>query len=335
MSQSEFDIIRRYFADSGLGFAREGVVAGIGDDASLLTVPPDSQLALSLDVLNEGVHFPVGADAEAIGNRALAVNLSDLAAMAATPLCFTLGLSLPQADANWLAGFSRGLLALAQQFNCPLVGGDLVRGPLAISIQVQGLVSPTRVLRRQGARVGDQVYVSGTLGDAAIALVAMGLPSALGPQFVCVEGMPQQSQHRHFLQAYFQPQPRIGLAQAVAVEATSGIDLSDGLAGDLGHILSASGVGARLYASTLPVSIPAAQSMSPANCELAALFGGDDYELCVTVPPAACATVEAAAHALGVPLTRVGEIVSEPGLQLVTASGVSLPITGSAYQHFG
>lgn len=334
MSHSEFDIIRRYFAQSGLAFPREGVANRIGDDAALLKIPDSDLLAMSMDLLVESVHFPAGADAAAVGYRALAVNLSDLAAMAATPLCFTLGLSLPRADEAWLAGFSAGLLELAQQFNCPLVGGDLVRGPLSIAIQVQGLVTPDRVLRREGARVGDDIYVSGTLGDAAIALVSFGLDAGLGSDFAFLPGQPEADCETHFHAAYYRPQPRIDLARALAPFVTSGLDLSDGLAGDLGHLLAAGAVGARLETAALPLSGPAERAMSRGNGERAALYGGDDYELCVTVSPANRSAAEAAAAAVGVRFTRIGKIVADPGLQLVDGSGADRVVTGAAYQHF-
>lgn len=334
MSHSEFDIIRRYFAESGLEFPREGVASRIGDDAALLSLPGNELLAMSMDVLVESVHFPVGADAEAVGYRALAVNLSDLAAMAATPLCFTLGLSLPRADESWLVGFSRGLLELAQRFNCPLVGGDLVRGPLSIAIQVQGLVSPTHAMHRQGARVGDKVYVSGTLGDAAIALVSFGLDAGLGPDFAFLPDQPKADCEAYFRDAYYRPRPRIELAQALAPFVSSGLDISDGLAGDLSHILHASGVGARLDTVALPLSMAALRAMSRANGERAALYGGDDYELCVTVAPANCVAAESAAADAGVRFTRIGEIVAGAGLQLIDGSGASREAAGTAYQHF-
>jgi len=183
MTISEFDIIRRYFAESGLQFERAGIALGIGDDAALLKLPSEEMLALSMDVLVEAIHFPVNAEPALIAQRALAVNLSDMAAMAAEPLCFTLGLTLPVANTEWLSEFSKGLLEMAQRYNCPLVGGDISRGPLNIAIQVHGLVSPERVLRRSGAAIGDQIYVSGCLGDGAIALASMGLPAHLGADF--------------------------------------------------------------------------------------------------------------------------------------------------------
>lgn len=334
MPQSEFEIIRRYFADSGLQFPRAGITLGIGDDAALLNVPSDHLLVMSMDVLVESVHFPPNADPALLAQRALAVNLSDMAAMAAEPLCFTLGLTLPQADAGWLAGFSAGLLKLARHYNCPLVGGDLARGRLNIAIQVQGLVQPDKVMRRSGANIGDRIYVSGYMGDGAIALASMGLPTHLGDAFALLNRECTPLQRAYFHAAYYQPEPHIALAQALAPFTNSGIDISDGLAGDLGHILRASGVGATLQTSALPYSEAARHCMSPRNCELAALYGGDDYELCVTVAPAQCAAAEAAAAAVGVPFTCIGEIVAGSSLQCIDGGGNSREIGRAAFQHF-
>lgn len=334
MTYSEFEIIRRYFADSDLQFTRAGIILGIGDDGALLEVPANRLLVMSMDVLVASIHFPPAADPALIAQRALAVNLSDLAAMAAEPLCFTLGLTLPEANVDWLEGFSRGLLQLARQYNCPLVGGDISRGPLNIAIQVQGLVAPDRVLRRSGAKIGDKIYVSGYLGDGAIALLSLGLPTALGDGFTMAQKHCTADDRAYFHAAYFQPTPRIALAQALGSCASSGIDISDGLAGDLGHILEASAVGAVLHTASLPFSAAASRCMSASNRELAALFGGDDYELCVTVAPAQCAAAEAAAAASGVPFTRIGEIVAGTGLQCRDSAGNTRQFDQTAFQHF-
>lgn len=336
MVASEFDIIQRYFAESGLQFPRDGVNFGIGDDAAILQLPAHRLLVMSMDVLVETIHFPEHADPALIAQRALAVNLSDMAAMGAEPLCFTLGLTLPRADTDWLAGFSAGLLLPAQHFNCPLVGGDLSRGPLNIAIQVQGTVAPDKVIRRNGAAVGDQVYVTGNLGDGALALAAMGISASSGSVSTApVRDDAPLSAYTDYLQAaYYQPEPRIQLAQKLAPFVSSGIDISDGLAGDLGHVLRASNVGALLHAAHLPYSDAALACMSEANRQLAALYGGDDYELCVTVAPQNCAAAEAAARELGTEFTRIGEIVAEPGLRIINSSGEIATIQPAAYQHF-
>ncbi len=334
MIPSEFEIIRRYFAESGLQFPRAGVTLGIGDDGALLNVPADKLLVMSMDVLVEGIHFPPQADPALVAQRALAVNLSDLAAMAAEPFCFTLGLTLPAANNAWLSGFSSGLLQLARAFNCPLVGGDISRGPLNIAIQVQGLVEPDRVMRRSGAKVGDQIYVSGSLGDGAIALASLGLATQFGDSMQLQAGA-ATAQHLLYLHAaYYQPEPRIALAQALAPHVSSGIDISDGLAGDLGHILRANGVGGLLQLSALPFSDAARACMSASNCQRAALYGGDDYELCVTVAPAQCAAAEAAAAATGIAFTRIGVIVAGTALHGVDADGSTRAIEPGAFRHF-
>lgn len=331
---SEFDIIRRYFAESGLQFERAGITLGIGDDAALLQPPPDSMLAISMDVLVESIHFPANAEPALIAQRALAVNLSDMAAMAAEPLCFTLGLTLPHADDDWLSDFSAGLLVLAQRYNCPLVGGDLSRGPFNIAIQVHGLVAPDRVMRRSGAGIGDQIYVSGCLGDGAIALASMGLPAQLGADFLLKPNTLDAAGQHYFKEAFYKPEPRIELARACAPYCSSGIDISDGLAGDLGHILRANGVGAVLNAAAIPYSSHAEHCMTAANRQLAAFYGGDDYELCVTVAPEHCAAVEVAASACDIRFTRIGEIVIGAELHCIDETGISQRVGRAAFEHF-
>ena len=335
MIQSEFEIIQRYFVDSGLGFARTGVVLGIGDDAALLQLPSNRLLAISMDTLLAGVHFPAAAEPALIAQRALAVNLSDLAAMAATPLCFTLSLVLPESDAAWLQDFSEGLLGLAKKYACPLVGGDITHGELSITIQVQGTVDPDKVLRRVGAKVGDRIYVSGFLGDGAIALASLGIDSHLGSSFALNQSQPSESCAEYFKQAYYQPEPRIELAQACASTMTSGIDISDGLYGDLKHIITASGTGAQLRVNLFPYSDAAIACMSAENRQQAALYGGDDYELCFTVPPKYCQAMEQAALALNTRVTRVGEITRGSEIICIDASGSELPVSTKSYDHFG
>lgn len=334
MSFSEFEIIRRHFIESGLGFPKTGVVMGIGDDAAVLDLPADSVLTISMDVLVESVHFPTGADPRLIANRALSVNLSDLAAMAAEPFCFTLGLVLPRADSTWLDGFSRGLLDVAEQFDCPLVGGDTTRcpadGQINISIQVHGLSQRNRVVRRDGAKPGDRIYVSGCLGDGAIALLHLGLQSHLGDSFE----LRATDCRPYFEQAYYQPQPRIELARNCAGYVSSGIDISDGLYGDLGHIIEASAVGAKLNSSQFPYSDAAHSCVTEQNRLRAALYGGDDYELCLTVPPQHAATVEQQGKDLGIAMSCIGEIVDGDDIQIYQESGALLEIETSAYDHF-
>jgi len=333
-SHSEFSIIRRYFATDNLSFPRAGIELGIGDDAALIAVPPNKHLAMSMDVLIADIHFPATGDPASIANRALAVNLSDLAAMGAQPLCFTLGLVLPYIDEEWLAKFSSGLEPLARQYNCPLVGGDTSRGPMSISIQVQGFRDRAETARRSGANVGDKVYVSGTLGDAAIALLVLGLDSHLGNKFILSVSEPSAACRQFFTDAYFRPQPQLELAAAAANYFTSCIDISDGLQGDLHHILDASNVGANIRLDVLPFSDSARCCVSPENRVLAALFGGDDYELCFTVAASDSVELESVAASIGIQLTQIGEIVAGEGIQYLGIDGSPAELTAQAYQHF-
>lgn len=333
-SHSEFEIIRRFLATPNLSFPREGIELGIGDDAALIAVPPDKHLAMSMDVLISGIHFPLDADPSLIANRALAVNLSDLAAMGAEPFCFTLGLVLSHSDEKWLTGFSGGLEHLAKQYNCPLVGGDTSRGPLSISIQVQGLVDKNRATRRSGASVGDKIYVSGTLGDAAIALLTLGLDSHLGSKFSLSVSEPNASCLQFFADAYFKPQPQIEFALAAGKLFSSAIDISDGLQGDLQHILDASEVAGSIRLGALPYSKSAICCVSPENRLLAALFGGDDYELCFTVADKDCVEAEYIAKELGVSVTCIGDISGGEGIDYLGADGSPVEATPQAFQHF-
>ena len=333
-SKAEFEIIRRYFATTSLSFARDGIELGIGDDAALIEVPPDKQLAMSMDVLVAGVHFPIDADPSLIAHRALAVNLSDMAAMAAEPYCFTLGLVLPHSDEAWLEKFSAGFEQLAQRYACPLVGGDTSSGPLSISIQVQGLVNKGRALLRSTAQLGDKVYVSGTLGDAAIALPTLGLDSHLGSEFTLRVIEPSESYRIFFRDAYYKPQPQIELAANAGHLFSSCIDISDGLQGDLQHILDRSGLGASITLDAIPYSDPALACMTSVNRLRAALFGGDDYELCFTAASSDCAELEREARKLGVRISCIGELVAGDGIRYRGADGSEVEIPADAYQHF-
>lgn len=268
----EFGLIRRHFARGQTG---PGVALGIGDDCALLRPTPGRQLAISSDMLVEGRHFFPDVEPAALGHKALAVNLSDLAAMGARPLGFTLALSLPAADDAWLAAFADGLHALADAHACPLVGGDTTRGPLNICITVFGEVAPGQALRRDAARAGDDLWLSGRTGEARLALERL-----LGTDWARMttgdEALCRQRLER--------PTPRLALGAALAGLAHAAIDLSDGLAGDLGHILAASGVGADIDQTALPVA-PALQALPDAQRLECLLHGGDDYELLFTAPP--------------------------------------------------
>lgn len=316
---AEFALIDRIRAR--LPPARDDVLLGIGDDAALLRVPAGMALAVATDTLNAGVHFPHAATPAAIGWKALAVNLSDLAAMGATPAWCTLSLSLPlpQADAAWLDGFLDGFLALAREHGLALVGGDTTRGPLSICVTVHGFVDPRHALRRDGARLGDDVWVTGTLGDAALALAQLQAGGAADPAL---------------LARLDRPTPRIAFGSGLRGVAHACIDLSDGLLQDLGHVCRASGGGAEISLDALPAS-PALLSLSTAETRIGGqATGGDDYELCFTASPSSRGAIAAIAASSGVPATRIGRIVAGAGVRALLGDGSEwLPPRGG-YAHF-
>ncbi len=325
MSLGEFDLIAKYFDRP----ARRAAL-GIGDDCALLAVPPGMQLATSCDMLVEGRHFLSTVAPERLGHKALAVNLSDLAACGAEPLAFTLALALPSADDAFLEGFSRGLLALADAHGCELIGGDTTRGPLNICISVFGQVpgAGAGALLRSGALAGDDLYVSGSLGDARLALeVFRGTLTLAGGDFETVR------------RAMEMPQPRVALGQALRGVASSAIDLSDGLLGDLHHVLRRSGVDAVVEVDALPRSA-VLRVQPPAIQRLCTLSGGDDYELLFTAPPARAQQVTAAGIATGVALTRIGCIVQRAGsakeahIALIDAEGHAVTQAAASFDHF-
>ena len=319
---SEFDLIKQYFQRARAGNA----TLGIGDDCALLTPTPGLQSAISSDMLVEGRHFFAGADARMLGHKSLAVNLSDLAAMGARPVGFTLALALPAAEPAWLAGFSEGLFALADAFDCELIGGDTTRGPLTICITIFGELAPGHALRRDAARVGDDIWISGTLGDARLALECFWDKYTLTPELLQVAA---QRMHR--------PWPRVLLGSALGAAAIplahAAIDISDGRVGDLGHILSASGVGATLDVDALPAG-PVLALQPQALRRRFTAAGGDDYELCFTAPVAARAAIMAAAVHCGTAVTRVGRIEAAPGLRLVDGAGAALDLQLAGFDHF-
>lgn len=322
----EFELIRRHFQRAApVGSA---VVLGVGDDCALLQPPPGELLAISSDMLVEGRHFVAGTDAQALGHKALAVNLSDLAAMGARPLGFTLALSLPAVNDAWLAAFSTGLLALADRHACPLVGGDTTAGPLNLCITVFGSVAPGRALRRDAAQAGDDLWLSGRTGEARLALERQfGKPWATALALSGAEDADLQTRlHR--------PEPRLALGRALAGMARAALDVSDGLAGDLGHVLAASRVGACIDEAMLPMAPPLARLHADHRRECL-LHGGDDYELLFTADPTRRAEVEAAARSSGTPVTRIGRLEAAPGLRLQTTDGrlQDWPLRG--FDHFG
>ena len=317
MAIGEFDLIARWFTRPA-GRAP----LGVGDDCALLALAPGMQLATSCDLLVEGRHFLSTVAPGRLGHKALAVNLSDLAACGAKPLAFTLALALPGIDERWLDGFARGLFALADAQGCELVGGDTTRGPLAICITVYGEVPAGQALLRSGARPGDDLWVSGRLGDARLALEAFrGTVALPGADFEAVRP------------AMEQPEPRVALGLALRGVATSAIDLSDGLLGDLGHVLRRSGAGAVVDADAVPRSaILAAQPLAvQRECTLA---GGDDYELLFSAPPERAHAVREAAAAAGVAATRIGRIDAEPGLRLRDRAGAPVAADFVGFDHF-
>ena len=321
----EFDLIARYFTRP----VRRAAL-GVGDDCALLAPAPGMQLAISSDMLVEGRHFFADVDPEALGHKALAVNLSDLAACGARPLAFTLALSLPRVDEAWLAGFSHGLLALADAHSCELVGGDTTQGPLNLCITVFGEVPTGQALLRSGAQPGDDIYVSGTLGDARLALEAL-----LGHRPLPAEVLARARQRLE------RPTPRVALGQALRGIASSAMDLSDGLLGDLSHILKASGVGARIdtHITSNLIAEKAYLSRGEGHFDLelirqSTLAGGDDYELAFTAPPTRRDAVAAASQASGTPVTRIGTVLAEPGLQLVDAQGQAVEHRYASFDHF-
>jgi thiamine-monophosphate kinase len=322
MSGAEEEIIRRYFR--GLTASRTDVRVGIGDDAAVLHVPEGMDLVASTDSLNPGIHFAEGSDAADIGFRSLAVNLSDIAAMGAEPRWALLALTLPQAHAEFLEPFCRGLKECANGHGVALVGGNLSRGPLSITVQVLGTVPAGMALLRSGARQGDEVWVSGVLGAAALGLAVLeGRHAGAGPG---VDACMRRLQR---------PLPRIDAGCALRGVAHAAIDISDGLLTDLGHVLRESGVGAEVNLADLP--IPEALAALPdvrARWQFA-IAGGDDYELCYTVRPANAEAAAAAVRATGVAATRIGVVTAEPGLRWLSPAGEVVDFgAATGYQHF-
>jgi thiamine-monophosphate kinase len=317
MPLGEFDLIAKYFTRTVTRAA-----LGVGDDCALFAPAPGMQLAVSSDMLVEGRHFLPTVAPERLGHKALAVNLSDLAACGAQPLAFTLALAMPRVDERFLAGFARGLLALADAHGCELIGGDTTQGPLNLCITVFGEVPQGQALLRSGGRAGDDLYVSGTLGDARLALeVFRGAVALDGAGLEAVRV------------AMEQPQPRVALGVALRGVASAAIDVSDGLLGDLRHLLRRSGVGAQVEVDALPhgavlASVPAALRR---ECQLA---GGDDYELVFSAAPHDAARVAAAGRQAGVAVTRIGRLRAEPGLRLLDRDGRELPDTFAGFDHF-
>lgn len=312
MALAEFELIDRYFSPLIAAQNR-------GDDCAFLTVEPGCELAISTDTLVEGIHFPVGADAEALAWRALGCCGSDLAAVGAQPLGFTLALTLPAVEDCWLEAFSRGLKAAVQALGMPLLGGDTTRGPLSLTLSVLGTVPAHHALRRSGGQVGDQVWVSGHLGGAAAALDFIEQPTGAEALLAC----------------YWRPRPRLDLGLALRGIAHAAIDISDGLLADLGHLCAASECGAVLDAAQIPAHPQAEALLGRTRAQELALIGGDDYELCFTAPTTAAPTVTAVSEQLGLSLHCIGELVAEPGLRWRNGDEIGPLSRRAGYQHFG
>jgi thiamine-monophosphate kinase len=317
---SEFDLIRRYFTRP-----TPNTNLGVGDDAALMTITPGMELAVSTDMLVGGTHFYLDTDPRQLGHKTLAVNLSDLAAMGAQPRWATLSLALPQAHDDWLQAFSEGFFALAEAHGVELIGGDTTRGPLNLSVTIMGEVPQGQALRRNGAQVGDDIWVSGVLGEAALGL------AHLQDRVSLPDGARQSC-----LAALQQPQPRVALGLALRGIAHSAIDISDGLLADLKHILDSSDVAAELRYDRLPK--PAYFATTQAEVDVleqdCVLGGGDDYELCFTAPLARREEIMALAGPLHVLLTRIGQIVSGQGCKLRAVDGSVIKIAKEGYDHF-
>jgi thiamine-monophosphate kinase len=319
----EFELIRRFFSRAASSRAEPGVILGIGDDAALLELPQGTDLVAAVDTVVAGRHFPEGTDARSIGHRALAVNLSDLAAMGATPSWATLALTLPSADPEWLKGFAAGLFALADAHRVALVGGDTTRGPLTVTVQLLGHVPHGTALRRSGAQAGDLLAVSGTLGDAGAGLEFCSAPPAAAVRRDVEE----------LIRRFDYPCPRVALGLAARGIATAAMDLSDGLLGDLPKLAQASGLHAHVSVERLPLSAALRAAANPQQARDWALAAGDDYELLFAVPPPRFGELRAAADRLNLTLTAIGELRSGEGVAW-SLNGEPFAPSSGGFDHF-
>lgn len=315
---SEFDLIQRHFNRP----ARQAVL-GVGDDAALVQITPGMELAVSADMLVANTHFFAHIDPWLIGWKSLAVNISDMAAMGALPRWATLAIALPQADEDWIKQFSAGFFACAEQFKVDLIGGDTTRGPLTISVQIMGEVPPGQSLLRSLAQVGDEIWVSGPLGDAALALAGLQQRYALTDQELA-----------YCTSALHQPIPRVELGLGLRGLAHSALDISDGLLADLGHILARSNLGAELYLNRIPVSTTVGTHLHHDVVQQMVLSGGDDYELCFTASPENHNQIAALGQELGLPLQSIGHITRHQGLNVHGMDGTVMKIKENGFDHF-
>lgn len=321
MSLTEFEIINKYF--KGLTSDNDGVSIGIGDDAAVIDVPSDQQLVTSVDTLVSGVHYFSDTDPYDIGYKSLAVNLSDMAAMSASPRWVTLSLTIPENNPEWISKFAEGFSDLANQYGVSLIGGDLTHGPLSITVQIMGVVEKNCAVKRSGAGVGDRVYVSGYLGGAGLALRYLKKELEVNIQ-------PSKSSVDRLLR----PEPRVKLGLVIRDLASSAIDISDGLVADLGHILEASNKGALIELDSIPLSDDLIQINNNDKRLQIALCSGDDYELCFTVPVKHKEKLEQVISELNIPITCIGKIIEEKSIKWLTSDGTEYQVSVDGYRHF-
>ncbi|HTS86641.1 MAG TPA: thiamine-phosphate kinase [Usitatibacter sp.] len=315
---SEFDLIAKHFTRPAAN-----AVLGVGDDAALVDVSNGMDLAVSTDTMVQGTHFFPDVHPENLGHKALAVNLSDMAAMGAMPYWAMLALTLPAVDDAWLAAFSKGFFDLAGEFNVSLIGGDTTRGPLSLTVTIMGEVPAGAALRRSGAKAGNDIWVSGNIGDAALAVAHRNGKLVL-----------TEADYHEAVMRLYEPTPRVGLGQALRGMATAAIDVSDGLLADLGHICRLSGVGATVDAASIPLSAIGARHVASLEGLTAIVAGGDDYELCFTAPANARESIQDLTDMLNIPLTRIGQVRRGKGVSLIGPDGKPLKIDGRGYDHF-
>ena len=320
MALSEFELIQYYFSKPLVVGNDSDVVYGIGDDCAILAPRTGCDLVISVDTLVADVHFPSSASPYDIACRSLAVNVSDLAAMGADPAWFTLALTLPESNASWLSSFSEGLFDAAKQYGMPLVGGDTTRGPLSITIQVHGYVPKGQALRRDAAKIGDDIYVTGYLGQAGAGLALIQQEKRA----------PVKALFEHF----YRPESRIAIGQALLGKATAAIDVSDGLVADLGHIIELSNVGANVYLDNVPYSDDVLQTFGQEQALQFALGAGDDYELCFCASPESSDAITALVQEYSVPITCIGKICEGKSVTLLNKENQPVSVTQQGYQHF-
>ena len=315
---SEFDLISRHFTRPAAN-----AVLGVGDDCALVDVTNGMDLTVSTDTMVSGTHFFPDVDPEHLGHKALAVNLSDIAAMGAMPYWAMLALTVPNVDHEWLAAFAKGFFDLAAEYNVSLIGGDTTRGPLTLTVTIMGEVPAGAALRRSGAKAGNDIWVAGTVGDAALAVAHRHGKVVL-----------TESDYHDAVMRLYEPTPRVALGQALRGMATAAIDISDGLLADLGHICRLSGVGATVDLGSIPVSSIGAKHFHNDAGRTAIVAGGDDYELCFTAPANSRESIAELTDMLGVPLTRIGQVKRGKGVSLLGPDGKAVKVDGRGYDHF-